>query len=202
MCNSIIFIRNTKLKKILLSIVVLLGLIGCNATQVKQSGNLDVNIALGKIESDGMALFNAMQSSDATDVPTSRESDLLEMAADKLLCEGAYQAVRVQDADTQIEHIYLILQPEKSTGILFGRHVRFDFKLGTNDLISITPSTKSCLLVPVEKSSVEAAFVTHLLSDVPTEFHVYLNLYHGRPIYVSTNSGLWKIENGKISKSK
>lgn len=190
------------MKKLLLLFVFLLGLTACNTTPVKQSIDSISNLNLSKIEIDGKSLYAAMESSDAIDPPTSREADLLEMASEKLLCGSGYSAVRVEDEVSQVEHIYLILQPEKSKGIQFGRHVRFDFKLGTNDLESITPSTKSCLLVPLEESSSEAAFVTHLLSDVPTDFHVYLSLYHKKPIYVSTSAGLWKIEHGKISKSK
>ena len=190
------------MKKLLLSIVIFLGLTACNTVPVKHPAASTANIDLKKIESDGRSLYAAMQSSDATDPPTSREADLLKMAAEKLLCSDEYKAVRVEDAQAQVEHIYLVLQPEKSKGIQFGRHVRFDFKLGTNDLESITLSTKTCLLVPLEESSTGAAFVTHLLSDEPTEFHVYLSLYHKNPIYVSTSSGLWKIEDGKISKSE
>lgn len=182
--------------------MVFLSLTACNTAQVKQPVNSNASIDLRKIEIDGKSLYAAMLSSDATDTPTSREADLLEMAAGKLLCDGDYQAVRVEDTASQIEHIYLVLQPEQSRGIQFGRHVRFDFKLGTNDLVTITPSTKTCLLVPIEEASTEAAFVTHLLSDAPTDFHVYLSLYHEKPIYVSTSNGLWKIENGKISKSE
>ena len=195
------------LNKLLLSLAMAFSLAGCNATLTKKDGTSEVVPDLRKVEADGAALYAAMQSNDATDTPTSREADLLEMASGKLLCEGEYKAVRVDDSKAQMEHIYLILQPEKSKGIQFGRHVRFDFRLGTNDLISITPSSKSCLLVPIEgssieESSIEAAYITHLLSNEPTDFHVYLSLYHQKSIYVSTSGALWKIENGKISKSE
>lgn len=195
-------VKEYPLEKLLLSFAILLGLSACSTTGVKQPAIASTHWNLEKIESDGRSLYTAMQSSDVTDPLTSRETDLLQMAADKLLCDGDYQAVRVADEQAQIEHIYLILQPEKSKGVQFGRHVRFDFKLGTNDLEKIEISTKTCLLVPLDESSDEAAFITHLLSETPTDFHVYLSLHHQKVIFVSTSAGLWKIENGHISKTE
>ncbi|MET1257236.1 hypothetical protein [Aliikangiella maris] len=188
--------------KWLLLVVFSLGLSACKTVPVKQSMSSDVQLDLSKIEIKGKNLYKAMKSDDATDPPTSREADLLEMASKDLLCGDGYIAVRVEDELSQIEHIYLMFQPEKSKGIQFGRHIRFDFKLGTNDIKSVISSTKSCLLVPLEDSSTDAAFVTHVLSDVPTDFHVYLSLHHKKPIYIRTSSNLWKIENGKILQSK
>lgn len=176
-------------------------LCGCNTTPTKTSSPISPN-QIEKTERDGMALYKAMLSSDATDDPTSRESDLLSMASKEMLCKGEYQAVRIQDTKANLERIYLVLQPSKSAGIQVGRHIRFDFKLGTNDLDGITLSTKSCLLIPNSVENSVAAFVTHLLSPIPSEFHVYLSLLHGKPLYVSTELGMWVIENGKISRSE
>jgi hypothetical protein len=146
---------------------------GCNATApVKYEAN-SVHLDLDEAQKNGMALYNAMLSGDATDEPTSREADLIEMASSELLCDGKYKAVSINEVDPDLESIYLVLQPPKESGIQVGRHLRFDFRVGTNDLLSPTPN----------------------------EFHVYLSLLHGQPLYVSTELGLWKVENGTITKS-
>lgn len=182
-------------------IVSVIFIAGCNATApVKYEAN-SVHLDLDEAQKNGMALYNAMLSGDATDEPTSREADLIEMASSELLCDGKYKAVSINEVDPDLESIYLVLQPPKESGIQVGRHLRFDFKVGTNDLDELTLSTKSCLLIPKSDEESVAAFVTHLLSPTPNEFHVYLSLLHGQPLYVSTELGLWKVENGTITKS-
>jgi len=187
--------------KYILFTFLLVSLFGCNSASIKEEIAVSQD-ELAKIQSDGLALFEAMRSSDATNEPTSRESDLLQMASESLLCQEGYKAVRVIDSETNLEHIYLVLEPELSSGIQFGRHVRFDFHLGSNDLKEIITSTKSCLLVPNSEDKSVASFVTHLLSPAPSEFHVYLNLLHDQTIYVSTSAGVWSIEKGIITKTK
>lgn len=189
-------------KLIALKCMIIL-LLGCNqTTPIKERSGDDHSGELREAERHGLILFNAMQSPDASDAPNSKEQDLLDMASEQLLCEGNYSVVRVDDTGDNLEHIYLILQPPKSEGIQMGRHVRFDFALGTNDIKDIVTSSKSCLMIPVGDKDAEAAFVTHLLSDTRSEFHVYLSLYHQKPIYVGTDAGTWKVDDGKISKVK
>lgn len=47
--------------------------------------------------------------------------------------------------------------------------------------------------------SVTGAFITHLLSDFPSEFHVFLNLQSETDVVVGTQSGQWYIRQGKIT---
>lgn len=134
-------------KLIVLNCMMIL-LVGCNqTTPIKERPGEDYSSELREAERRGLTLFNAMQSQDASDAHTSREEDLLDKASDQLLCEGNYSAVRVNDTGDNLEHIYLILQPPKSEGIQMGRHVRFDFALGTNDIKDLVTSSKSCLLI-------------------------------------------------------
>lgn len=181
--------------------LILLGtvLCGCNSVPVKTHSEAS-QADLEKIQRNGKALYESMLSNDATDAPTSREADLIDMASEKMLCEGEYKAVRVEDTESGLERIYLILQPPKSSGFQFGRHIRFDFILGTNDLDKITLSTKSCILIPPSEEKSVAAYINHILSPYPTDFHVYLNLFHNQPIYVTTELGLWEIDKGIIVK--
>jgi len=143
----------------------------------------------------GAELNKAMHSADATDPYTSREADLLRMLKD-LRCEGNYKAVSVYDTKGQTENIYLIL--DRQDGFQIGRHMRFRFKLGTNDLIDIEASSKTCLFIPISNDGIP--YATHLMSNEPTEFHVFLSRYHNKPIYVGTASGVWEVTGGKINR--
>lgn len=143
----------------------------------------------------GAALYQTMQSSDATDPYTSREADLINMTAG-MRCEGNYKAVSVYDNIGNTENLYLILVNSNPEYFQIGRHIRFRFKLGTNQLIDVTPSSKTCLAIPTSDNSIP--YVTHIMSNEPSEFHVFLSLYHHKAIYVGTQAGAWKVENGKI----
>lgn len=143
----------------------------------------------------GNALYQAMLSADATDPYTSREADLINMTAG-MRCEGNYKAVSVYDNIGNTENLYLILENSNPKYFQIGRHIRFRLKLGTNQLIDVTPSSKTCMAVPSGDNSIP--YVTHIMSNEPTEFHVFLSLYHHKAIYVGTKAGAWKVENGKI----
>jgi hypothetical protein len=176
---------------------VFLATAGCKTTAVKSAVGSTTEI--NHSEYLGRMLYDAILSEDGRSPYTSREKDLLTMSKD-LVCEGRYKAVSVIDEKNKTENIYLILTPEKESGVQFGRHLKFRFKLGTNDIVDVLPSTKSCLLVPADGDNIP--FSTHLVSDVPTEFHVFLSLYHQKPIYVSTSTGLWNVDSGKITQVK
>jgi len=46
----------------------------------------------------------------------------------------------------------------------------------------------------------EAFVVSHLTSETPTQFHVFMSLSYGKPIHVTTvdNKLLWVVDGGKI----
>lgn len=87
--------------------------------------------------------------------------------------------------------IYFIAEPPSKKQIVFGRH----YKVIKEKVIS---STVTCFVSPKMPDNAVAAFSTHLLSDAPTEFHVFLSLKHNTAIYVRTSRGTWKVESGKI----
>ncbi len=87
-------------------------------------------------------------------------------------------------------------------GVQFGRHIRVDYKLNTDDLINLSKSTNSCILIPTEDSpegsEVAGVFITHLLSETPSEFHVFLSYLHNKEVFVGTSAGTWKVNKNSI----
>ena len=161
------------------------------------TGTTQSNSAITDAQYLGRTLFEDLTSSDGLEPNTSREKDLIRMIAEKdMSCAGEYKAVSTFNNGANEENLFLILSSED--GVQFGRHFRFRFKARTNDLIDITPSTKTCINVPADGDDIP--YVTHLLSDTPSEFHVYLSLKHKKQIFVSAGSELWSVQNGVISK--
>lgn len=60
--------------------------------------------------------------------------------------------------------------------------------------------TKSCPSADIGDDKPEAFIVSHLTSATPTQFHVFMSLSYGKPLYVQTmENGLnWVIENGHV----
>jgi hypothetical protein len=186
--------------KLIIGLSILLVLVACGGTPTKSKAPNKITAQPDKAnityaERLGAELNKVMHSADATDPYTSREADLMDMTKD-VRCEGNYKAVSVYDTQEQTENIYLIL--DRSDGLQIGRHIRFRFKLGTNDIIDTDVSSKTCLFIPTVENGMP--YVSHLMSNEPTEFHVFLSLFHNKTVFVGTAGGAWKVESGKISK--
>lgn len=89
-------------------------------------------------------------------------------------------------------HIYFIAEPPPKGGIVFGRHYTI---IGDR----VITSTVSCFVIPPPAAKSVGAYTTHLLTDTPTEFHVFLSLKHKSAIFVGTKSNTWKVDQGVIN---
>jgi hypothetical protein len=162
--------------------LLLLGPVAVSGESAAPSDADSVAIALAEL--NGRALFDAARTNDLPDAT-------LVAAARRLIidfCPFNYRAVVLPGGDPQ--RVYFLADPNKTGNLVFGRHYRVEG-------MTVVPSTKACLEFPVNKNAA-AAITTHLLSDTPTEFHVYLSLTTNLPIYVMTRSGSWAVEAGRI----
>lgn len=57
--------------------------------------------------------------------------------------------------------------------------------------------TRSCIALN-RGPKVAAMMISHILDPVPTEAHVHWSLWADTPMYVSTEGGVWKIEQGQV----
>jgi len=119
-------------------------------------------------------------------------------------CNAPYRTLVLSSKNAQEPiAVYVIGVPSLMAGIMGGRHFRVVVSQDGGTVLSVTPSTQTCLFVAPNAvpNGVKpvAAFMSHILSAAPTEFHVFLSLYNKQPIYVGTKAGVWAIENGKVS---
>jgi hypothetical protein len=110
------------------------------------------------------------------------------------LCGLDYKHVPVTDGSESLT--YLIGTTRRKTDIIAGRH----FLLTSS---GAQRSTNSCLNLgtpagPNGEPAV-AATMSHLLSEAPNEYHVYLSLTQPVTLIVATQVGMWSVEQGKIS---
>jgi hypothetical protein len=105
------------------------------------------------------------------------------------------------DAAAPIE-AYL-LSAQTKTGIYpIGGH--YLMKIADGEVASHRPFMKSCMNVDArakgKKGSPESLVVSHLLDRTPTEIHVFMSIWMGKPIYVMTleSKSLWAVEGNRI----
>lgn len=97
--------------------------------------------------------------------------------------------------------VYL-LTPMVTNGVYpAGGHHEVD--IGADGKVAATRDfSKSCLSIgaldPAGAKTAVAMFVTHLLDPHPTEIHVYLSLWSGKPIYVGAGEKVWEVAGTRV----
>jgi hypothetical protein len=94
--------------------------------------------------------------------------------------------------------VYLLTPMLKIDAYPFGGHYEVD--IGTDGKVAATRDfTRSCLVLE-QPADATMAFITHLLDPHPTEIHVYLSLWMGKPLAVGTGKDTaWMVEGARIS---
>lgn len=122
------------------------------------------------------------------------------MEREWLACASPYNVAGLPEADGGWT-IYLLTPQQKDGVYPLGGFHRFRYDAEGN-LLEQYAHTRSCLSQDMNNApgkAVFAAMVSHLTSELPNEFHVFMSLSYGMPVYVVTPDGrLWKVENGKI----
>ncbi len=117
--------------------------------------------------------------------------------------EQPVNPVVLRGADVGAEGIlvYLLAGSDTPDVAVLGRHVRVRVSEDGQKVLEVAPLTKSVIESPTktaEGKPVVALTVTQLLTDFPTEAHVFANLLYKLPVGVGTKRGVWMVEEGKI----
>jgi hypothetical protein len=144
--------------------------------------------AVRKAEAEGLALYEAELKGSALEDQAVAEAK----GRISTFCDFPYQVVRLIENGQDV--LFLLAQAQNDTDMVVGRHFRI---IGTD----VQPSTRSCLALSLgtPQHRPVAIVVTHLLSETPTSFHVYLSLKHKIGLDVGTSVGNWAVERGSIA---
>jgi hypothetical protein len=142
--------------------------------------------AVTAAEVQGRNLFNAVRQ--AAPIGSAAIEDAKKRISN--FCDLEYTAVPVEIGGST--SIYFLGRNTKTSGLVIGRH----FKVTVD---RVEPSSVSCLTIPAPTSGGAGFVVTYLLSQTPSEFHVYLSLTQPRPLFVATNSAIWSVNQGLIT---
>ncbi|MFX0199892.1 MAG: hypothetical protein ACFFCW_27530 [Candidatus Hodarchaeota archaeon] len=98
--------------------------------------------------------------------------------------------------------VYLLAGTTKPDVAVLGKHYRAYVDPNNDYDVEIEPLSKSEILIPLREESDErvlSLIVTQIVTDWPTEIHVFASLLYKVEIYVSTQSGLWLVDGTNIS---
>jgi hypothetical protein len=95
--------------------------------------------------------------------------------------------------------VYLLAAEERADEMVFGIHYRALISEDGASVKHIVPLSKSALVLPVSARSA-ASFVTQIVTDWPSEVHVFVSMLHDRlPVYVATRRGIWRVTGDEIA---
>jgi hypothetical protein len=98
--------------------------------------------------------------------------------------------------------VYLLAGTTKPNIAVFGKHFRALVPERGADVTYMTPLSNTILESPTrgpEGQAAESLYVTHLVTDCPTEIHVFNSLLTRLPVYVGTKTGIWCVEGDSIA---
>ena len=123
------------------------------------------------------------------------------MGREWLACASPYNVAGLPEPDGGWT-IYLLTPQEKEGVFPLGGFHRFRYDAEGN-LLDQYAHTRSCLSQDMGRApagAVAAAMVSHLTSELPNEFHVFMSLSYGMPVFViAPDERLWEIAEGKIA---
>lgn len=113
----------------------------------------------------------------------------------------AFNTVIVPPAsDTAPVEVYLLTPQVEDGKYPFGLH--YLVTVGADgQVVSTRPFMKSCMIQPLP-ANVVASMVSHLLDPTPTEIHVWLARWTGKPVYVMVTEPrqLWEVTGSAMRK--
>ncbi len=117
-------------------------------------------------------------------------------------CTSSYNNVAIHLIGEKGEdsfYIYLLAATNNTDLNIGGGHHRFLIDPKKKKVIEHYSHSNDCLQSTLNKDTTSLVF-THMTSDVPNEFHIYMSYLYKMPLYVLTiNNGIiWKVNNGKI----
>ncbi len=118
-----------------------------------------------------------------------------------LRCADTYNSSAQLFIDEGKKYVVIRMLPAQlsETTLPMGGFHRFRIPMFKDGHIEHFSQTRTCLDTDTTNLKSDESFgMTLLTSPTPTEFDVFTSLSYGRPHYVVTNDGSWRVEKGKI----
>lgn len=93
--------------------------------------------------------------------------------------------------------VYLMPAQSTLTEAPFGGHFRYAVDTAAAAIRETARFTTGCMTIQFERNTA-ALMISQVIGETPTEIHVFESLTVGKPVFVTSRSGLWAIEGRSI----
>lgn len=112
------------------------------------------------------------------------------------MCKGKYNTVVIDNNDTWL--VYLLVSPKQENVLYAGGNYKVTISKEDNTIIESQALSKTCFAMPYKNDGKSWPFFTHIIEPVPNAVHSFLSLQNGIEFFVTTEKGVWKIDEGTI----
>lgn len=118
-------------------------------------------------------------------------------------CSQAYNSVTLPREGSGVVDVYLMPGTTDPGEVLVGGYHRIAVD-EASVVVETQAFSRSCLTLRKDDPAMRNAeevflWFSHIVTTTPTETHVFINLSQALPLYVSTQSGLWALRDGRVS---
>jgi hypothetical protein len=119
-------------------------------------------------------------------------------------CAPTYNTIALKDPEGDGWIVWAMAATTDPAAIMIGGHYRFTISTDGTTLVRSDALSVGCLTIqrPASKAGLteQGAFVSHVVSSLPVETHVFANLTSREPLSVGGPDGrIWKIAQGDIT---
>lgn len=115
-------------------------------------------------------------------------------------CSKHINPLVIPSADGNGWWVYLLSASSDAPRIWIGGGTRFHISSDGKHVLEKQASAKSCLALDGSNHEIAYYVVTQLVTDMPSEFHVFQSLTWHKPMFVAASSGIWKVDGDKVTK--
>ncbi len=115
------------------------------------------------------------------------------------VCTQHVNTIVLPTEDKQGWWVYVMSASRDKPRIWIGGNTRDRVSRDGSRILTTFASARSCVEFDVGEPRPAFLAMTHLVSDLPTEFHVMQSLTWHQPMLVATRTGIWKVEGGRTT---
>lgn len=117
-----------------------------------------------------------------------------------LRCTPRYNAVVLDDPDSDGWLVWLLASTNQPNQLIMTGHYRFRISADGSEVLRRDQLSATCIIQTVDPAQGELAGlnVSHIVSPLPVETHVFTSLLYRLPVYVVAGDKLYGVEGARI----
>lgn len=115
-----------------------------------------------------------------------------------LRCTPRYNPVVMKDPDSDSWLVWLLASTTDPNQVIMTGHYRFRVSADGQAVLNRDQLSASCVIQPRPPGEAMGLGVSHIVSDLPVETHVFTSLLYRLPVYVIIGDKTWHVNGARI----